>query len=174
MLKKLSQRSGLMSKKIRFTKSFKKRGSTTKVCIHCSDTKINESYSVEQCHKDHLRRNWIGIGYHYYVTKAGIIHNGRDHWAVGAGEQSLNSEAIHICMEGGKSPEGVHTDSAFTAKTIRSTRELIESLQKMYGNLQVVGHYEYDKNKKCPVISVEYFRDASKMKSFPAGVREKW
>ena len=47
--------------------------------IHCSATRCGQSYSFEDCRRDHIDgRHFRDIGYHYYITRDGrvlsIIH----------------------------------------------------------------------------------------------------
>lgn len=39
--------------------------------LHCSATRCNQDYPVEQLRRDHLARGFRDIGYHFYVRKDG-------------------------------------------------------------------------------------------------------
>ena len=56
------------------------------IIIHCSATRINAGmrYTVEQLRKDHLANGWSDIGYHFYITVDGVVHNCRPISKVGA------------------------------------------------------------------------------------------
>ena len=45
--------------------------SVSYIIIHCSATREDRDYSVEQLKRDHLARGFIEVGYHYYVRKDG-------------------------------------------------------------------------------------------------------
>lgn len=55
--------------------------------------------TVDMVNRIHLDNGWSGIGYHYYVTKRGIIHKGRPEWAIGAHAKGFN-EWLGVCAEG--------------------------------------------------------------------------
>ena len=39
--------------------------------LHCSATRSNQSYSVEQLMRDHKQRGFRTIGYHFYIRRDG-------------------------------------------------------------------------------------------------------
>ena len=41
------------------------------IVIHCSATRRNQNYTVEQMRKDHKERGFYDIGYHFYIRKDG-------------------------------------------------------------------------------------------------------
>ena len=41
--------------------------------LHCSATRRNQDYSVEQLMRDHKKRGFRTIGYHFYIRKDGTI-----------------------------------------------------------------------------------------------------
>ena len=45
------------------------------IIIHCSATREDRSYTVEQLRRDHLSRGFIDIGYHYYIRRDGTSFN---------------------------------------------------------------------------------------------------
>ena len=45
--------------------------------IHCSATPSNRDYSLLDIDRIHRQKGYACIGYHYYITKAGVIHPGR-------------------------------------------------------------------------------------------------
>jgi N-acetyl-anhydromuramyl-L-alanine amidase AmpD len=55
--------------------------------------------TVEDVNRWHLARGFNGIGYHYFVTREGVIHRGRPDWAVGAHTLGYNVW-LGICAEG--------------------------------------------------------------------------
>lgn len=42
--------------------------------VHCSATRNCDDYTPEQLIRDHVRRGFRGCGYHYYITKDGMIY----------------------------------------------------------------------------------------------------
>ena len=50
----------------------------TLIIIHCSATPQGSSLSFEECRRDHImHRHFRDIGYHYYITRDGVVHEGR-------------------------------------------------------------------------------------------------
>lgn len=41
--------------------------------LHCSATRCNQSYTVEQMKKDHKSRGFMTIGYHFYIRRDGTM-----------------------------------------------------------------------------------------------------
>ena len=41
--------------------------------LHCSATRRNQDYSVEQLQRDHKSRGFYDIGYHFYIRKDGTM-----------------------------------------------------------------------------------------------------
>ena len=57
----------------------------TLIVIHCSATPEGRGLDAGACRLDHVRnRHFSDIGYHYYVTRDGIVHAGRPPERVGA------------------------------------------------------------------------------------------
>ena len=54
------------------------------IILHCSATRCNRDYPVEQLLRDHKARGFRTIGYHFYITRDGEIHRGRPLEKVGA------------------------------------------------------------------------------------------
>lgn len=74
----------------------------TLIIIHCSATPDGKSLSFEECKRDHImHRHFRDIGYHFYITRDGIIHEGRPMQKTGAHCNGHNSHSIGICYEGG-------------------------------------------------------------------------
>ena len=46
------------------------------IVIHCSATRATQRYTVDDCRRDHRARGFANIGYHYYITRDGIVHSG--------------------------------------------------------------------------------------------------
>ena len=47
------------------------------IVIHCSATRATQRYTVDDCRRDHRARGFADIGYHYYITRDGVVHAGR-------------------------------------------------------------------------------------------------
>ena len=81
------------------------------IIIHCSATKVTNNVSLEEITKWHKAQGFKNIGYHYYITKDGTIHKGRDEKLSGAHTVGYNSNSIGICYEGGLDKNGKASDT---------------------------------------------------------------
>ena len=44
------------------------------IVVHCSATRSNRRYTLEQLRHDHVAVNgWRDIGYHFYITLDGVV-----------------------------------------------------------------------------------------------------
>ena len=69
--------------------------------IHCSATRCNVSFPVERLRECHLQRGFRDIGYHFYITRDGVLHHCRPVSEIGAHLRGFNRQSIGICYEGG-------------------------------------------------------------------------
>ena len=79
--------------------------------LHCSATRCNQDYSVEQLRRDHKARGFYDIGYHFYIRKDGTMTQHRKLLEVGAHARPYNRCSIGICYEGGLDEHGKPCDS---------------------------------------------------------------
>ena len=78
-----------------------KHRSISLIVIHCSATRVTQDFTFEQLEACHLARGFRSIGYHYYITKDGVVYPGRPESEVGAHARHYNAHSIGICYEGG-------------------------------------------------------------------------
>lgn len=131
-----------------------------KVFLHCSAT---QDYPESNAAFDaigaadidvwHRKRGWNEIGYHYVVRRTGCIEEGSRHWTeYGAHVKGHNTDSLGVCYVGTKYP----------------TVHQVKALMGVFGMIWVrwgikpnqwFGHYEVDKRKTCPGISMEIMRE---------------
>ena len=111
----------------------------TLIILHCSATRITQNYSFERCRSDHLKRGFKDIGYHYYITRDGHIHEGRPLEQVGAHCKDHNHHSIGICYEGGLDAAGQACDTRTKAQC-QSLRTLLERLTAQFPGAIIMGH----------------------------------
>lgn len=124
------------------------------VIVHCSDTRIDQNFSINDIRRWHLERGWSDVGYHYYIRLSGEIEHGRPINIKGAHVRGRNSKSIGVCFEGGKLSNG---DKWITpnSRQICTFRELMDSFDNVLGKyLPVNPHNKYDKNKSCPNFDI--------------------
>ncbi len=44
------------------------------IVVHCSATRVNQDFPVEALEACHKARGFHSIGYHYYITKDGVVY----------------------------------------------------------------------------------------------------
>ena len=124
------------------------------IVIHCSATRATQRYTVDDCRRDHRARGFADIGYHYYITRDGVVHAGRALYQVGAHATGYNEHSIGICYEGGLDIRGRPCDTR-TPEQKETLRKLLERLKEDYPEAKVVGHRDLPGVKKdCPCYNV--------------------
>lgn len=119
------------------------------IVLHCSATRCDRPYTLEDCRRDHKARGFANIGYHYYITRDGMVHAGRPLHQEGAHVQGYNRYSIGICYEGGLTPSGTPADTRTDAQ--RTTLDaLLLRLRKDYPHARIVKHRELNPRKACP------------------------
>ena len=130
----------------------------TLIIIHCSATPESKSLSFEECRRDHItHRHFRDIGYHYYITRDGVVHKGRPVEKPGAHCKGHNSHSIGICYEGGLDADRRPKDTRTEAQK-RSMASLLCDLQKRFPKALVVGHHDLNPQKACPCFEVKVKR----------------
>ena len=128
----------------------------TLIIIHCSATPQGSSLSFEECRRDHImHRHFRDIGYHYYITRDGVVHEGRPIEKVGAHCQGHNSHSIGVCYEGGLDANGKPADTRTDAQR-KALKSLIEDLHQRFPKALIVGHHDLNPSKACPSFIVDY------------------
>ena len=84
--------------------------------IHCSATRCNVPFTVEQLRQCHLQRGFKDIGYHFYITRDGELHHCRPISEPGAHVRGFNRHSIGICYEGGLDENGCPADTRTQAQ----------------------------------------------------------
>ena len=104
-----------------------KHRSISLIVIHCSATRVTQDFTFEQLEACHLARGFKSIGYHYYITKDGVVYPGRPESEVGAHARHYNAHSIGICYEGGLDKNGKPADTRTPAQN-QALYSLLESL----------------------------------------------
>lgn len=127
----------------------------TLIIIHCSATPEGRSPSFEECRRDHImHRHFRDIGYHFYITRDGTVHDGRPIEKVGAHCEGHNSHSIGICYEGGLDANGKPADTRTEAQR-KALKSLIERMHRLFPKALIVGHHDLNPRKACPCFKVE-------------------
>ena len=124
----------------------------TMLVIHCSATRCNRRYLVQQLYHDHVEVNhWRFIGYHFYVLRDGRVEATRPLERMGAHAKGFNAHSIGICYEGGLDEAG-HPADTRTPEQKRAMARLIVQMKLQFPTIkEVVGHRDLPGvQKSCP------------------------
>ena len=121
------------------------------IVIHCSATRCDRDYTVEQLLRDHKVRGFRTIGYHFYITRDGYLHRCRPVNQIGAHAAGWNDRSIGICYEGGLDEAGTPSDTRTYAQKC-SLLDLLRQLRRDYPEAKIVGHCQLSPyiRKACP------------------------
>ncbi|WP_084413195.1 N-acetylmuramoyl-L-alanine amidase [Desulfovirgula thermocuniculi] len=125
---------------LRFNQPLGYRSRTDFIVLHHADA---TNCTVWDVHQWHLNNGWAGIGYHYFITKAGEIYRGRPRDTIGSHCYGYNSRSVGICCEGNFEEEYM------PAAQWRAVLELVRELKRIYPDACVVGHCELN-STSCP------------------------
>lgn len=119
--------------------------------VHCSATRVNIPFSEKQLLECHLARGFRGIGYHFYITKDGVLHETRPMSEVGAHALGFNLHSIAVCYEGGLDEMGKPADTR-TPQQRETLYRVLGELKGLFPQARIVGHYQLsaDVHKVCP------------------------
>ena len=125
------------------------------IVIHCSATRENQNFTVEALEACHRARGFRGIGYHYYITRDGVVYPCRPEEQAGAHARRYNALSIGICYEGGLDRDGNPADTRTEAQK-ESMKELLRSLCTDYPEAEIIGHRDLPwVQKACPCFDVK-------------------
>ena len=128
--------------------------------LHCSATRRNQDYSVEQLRRDHKKRGFYDIGYHFYIRKDGTLTQHRFLLEVGAHARPYNRCSIGICYEGGLDEQGKPCQTLTSEQTAR-INDLLARLHKLFPKAKIVGHRDLPGTppKDCPCLDAHALFD---------------
>ena len=125
------------------------------IVVHCSATRINQDFPVEALEACHKARGFHSIGYHYYITKDGVVYPCRPESEEGAHARHYNAHSIGICYEGGLDEKGKPADTRTPAQKA-SLEDLLYSLVLDYPDAEILGHRDLPwVRKRCPCFDVK-------------------
>lgn len=120
------------------------------IVVHCSATRVNQNFSIEDLEACHKARGFAEIGYHYCT-----LYPGRHEDKVGAHARHYNQHSIGICYEGGLDKNGHPADTRTEAQKI-TLEELLYSLALDYPDATILGHRDLPGVKKeCPCFDTK-------------------
>jgi N-acetylmuramoyl-L-alanine amidase len=112
-----------------------------KIVIHCSATAIDKPYTFEDLERDHKKRGFRTVGYHFYIRRDGTVNIGRPITAIGAHAKGYNGDSIGISYEGGIIPGG-RANNPTHAKDTRTEAQKL-AIEKIIAELyHTIGDYQ--------------------------------
>lgn len=100
--------------------------------------------SAVQVHSWHKARGWVGIGYHFFITKDGDIYRGRPLDCIGAHAGGYNYDSIGICFEGNFENEVMQNAQE------EAGRALVKSLTAQYKTIKLIQRHSDVNATACP------------------------
>ena len=134
-------------------KNMRSADSVRFLVLHCSASRCNQDYSVEQLRRDHKARGFYDIGYHFYIRKDGTMTQHRKLLEVGAHARPYNRCSIGICYEGGLDEQGKPRNTMTTEQETRLI-DLFRNLKILFPKAKIVGHRDLPGTtpKECPCL----------------------
>lgn len=138
------------------------------IVIHCSDNLPTSKITAEDLDREHRRRGWNGIGYHFVILPDGTIETGRPLETPGAHVSGYNNHTIGICYIGGRNPEATGPADRYadtrTPEQKESLRWLITAIRSHLphgGTMTVKGHRDYspDQNRNGVIERFEFIKE---------------
>ena len=124
------------------------------IVVHCSATREDRRYSLEQLIRDHAVRFGF-TGYHYYITREGQLYQTRHENLPGAHVRHYNQHSIGVCYEGGLDAAGRPKDTRTEAQK-HALWALLKSLKVDYPNAVILGHRDLPHvAKACPCFDAK-------------------
>ncbi len=125
------------------------------IIIHCSATRCDRDFTVEDLEACHEARGFKGIGYHYYITRDGQLHFCRPERLPGAHARKYNQHSIGVCYEGGLNEKGRPADTRTPAQKA-TLASLLYSLKIDYPDAAIIGHRDLPwVRKSCPCFDAK-------------------
>ena len=122
-----------------------------KIVVHCTASPDSLDIGVREVRDWHLERGWSDIGYHWLIRRNGKVEAGRSEEIKGAHVRGHNSDSIGIVWVGEK-----QIDPRQTKALLSLLRRLMDTHDVAVDN--VFGHYEFDDNKTCPNLDMNWLR----------------
>ncbi len=130
----------IMDADLRFNNNHSDREGTPKGIILHHAAIDGDVTAIHNYHRD--VNGWAGIGYHFYVTKDGVVWRGRPEQWLGAHTEDFN-DRIGICAEGNFEEE------TMPAVQQNAIVQLLAHLEEKYGKLPITRHGDHDATA-CP------------------------
>jgi len=112
---------------------------------------LRYDFGVDDIRDWHLKRGWSDVGYHFIITRSGILQEGRSLERMGAHCRGENYDSIGICLVGRKD---------FTSDQWKLLADLYAFCLVKY-KIDAENwfcHNQFDRKKTCPGFWYDYLR----------------
>jgi len=124
------------------------------IIVHCTDTRCDDSLSVDDVRIWHKARGFEDIGYHFLIHPSGFIEIGRPIEYVGAHAVGSNKISVGVAYVGGRDRFNNLADTRTFQQKIALQYCFLEIL-KYYPNVQaIIGHNDVSV-KFCPCFNAK-------------------
>jgi N-acetylmuramoyl-L-alanine amidase len=138
----------------------------TEFVVHWTESFKNQNLTAEDIHEWHLDKGYTGIGYHYIITRSGILQRGRPLNIIGdhAPEFNHNQYSIGIAFVGGyncsigtKNPDRFLSSESFTQSQWTTFDMFCEAFYTVLPAGQAWGHNDVSDMNTDPGFNVQKF-----------------
>lgn len=116
------------------------------IVLHHSAHSNCNIFDINRWHKE---RGWSGIGYHFFLTKDGIIYRGRPENAVGVHCKGYNTNTLGVCVQGN------YMSETTTLLQEESIINLCIYLCKKY-NINIIKAHKESVSTECPGVYFQF------------------
>lgn len=120
---------------------FKKLKNVDYLVVHHTASQYDPP--IEEIHRWHKERGWVGTGYHFLIKFDGSIEGGRPEDAVGAHVEGHNNNSLGIALNGD------FTVGTPTQEQMAALAALLRELLGKYSQAKVVAHRDLAATQ-CP------------------------
>ena len=124
-----------------------KKNDIDAIVIHCSATPEGKDVRAKDIEREHLKRGFKCIGYHFVIDLDGTIEEGRPLTMNGAhcekpgfSGRPYNQHSIGICYVGGVAKDGKTPKDTRTDAQKLALHTLVANLTMQYPITEVIGH----------------------------------
>lgn len=127
------------------------------IVVHCSATPVSADVGVQEIRDWHTQRGFFDIGYHYVITRDGVLREGRPLEKAGAHAKGHNTSSIGVCLVGGVDSNN-KPEANFSAVQYSTLESVLLHFMELYNipSDRVLGHNEVS-SKDCPCFNVRGF-----------------
>jgi N-acetyl-anhydromuramyl-L-alanine amidase AmpD len=132
------------------------------IVVHCSASRPTQEYTVADLERDHRKRGFAKIGYHFYIRKNGTLTQHRELLEVGVHCRPYNRCSIGVCYEGGVD-ENLKPKDTRTFVQRRRLEELLRELKTLFPQAIIMGHRDMPGARACDCPSFDATGEYSKL-----------